>query len=371
MSQRFRRLGRDSYWGDGLYEMMVPQGHFLRQLKDLIDWEGLTEDLADCYKGGAEYGPIPYHPATLLKMLLLTYLYKLSERQTEEYVADSISARLFVGLASHQPVPDHSTLSVFKERILAKKGTGAFERLFQEVVRLAKAKGIIFGRIQVVDATHSVADVDVPGDSERQKAGRKPRDGDAAWGSKGKQRQRTVDGRSVLTQRFFYGYKAHFSLDAASEIITAVVVTPGNETDGKQLVKLVAKDEAVGAGAVVYAADKGYDDGENHELLRVKGKASALCLNRYRTHKKDPNKGLWLRIKASAEYWEGQRQRYKIEQKNAEAKRYHGLGRCRYLGLAKYAVQTMLTALAVNLKRMVRLLSGVDFRRAARLLPTS
>lgn len=37
----------------------------------------------------------------------------------------------------------------------------------------------------------------------------------------------------------------------------------------------------------------------------------------------------------------------------------YGLGKCRYLGLAKYAVQSLLVAMVMNLKRMVRLLCGV------------
>ena len=45
-----------------------------------------------------------------------------------------------------------------------------------------------------------------------------------------------------------------------------------------------------------------------------------------------------------------------------EAKKYHGLGRCRYLGLVRYAVQAYMTAIAFNLKRLVRLLTGVPFK---------
>ena len=97
--------------------------------------------------------------------------------------------------------------------------------------------------------------------------------------------------------------------------------------------------------------------------MRILGKKSALCLNRYRTEKKDRNKGLWVEMKGSETYREGQRQRYKIEQKNGEAKGRHGLGRCRYLGLAKYAVQSILVAMVMNLKRMVRLLCGVTMSR--------
>jgi IS5 family transposase len=340
----------------------VPQDHFLRHLRALVDWDALTESLADCYKGGAEYGRVPYHPAVPFKMLLLAYLYNLSERQVEQFANENLPARYFLGLGAHQVAPDHSSLTVFRERILAKIGTEAFEKLFQEVVRTAQEAGIVLGHIQVVDATHSLADVDVNRDRERQADGIEPRDGDAAWGTKGKRRVKTADGGTALVNKSFYGYKTHLSVNAESGLITGVAATPGNETDGKQLGKLLARDEAAGVRAQVYAGDRGYDDGENHELLRVKGKQSALCLNDYRTQKKDRNKGLWLQMKASQVYWQGQRQRYKVEQKNADAKRYHGLGRCRYLGLAKYAVQALLTAMAVNLKRMVWLLCGVRLR---------
>ena len=55
----------------------------------------------------------------------------------------------------------------------------------------------------------------------------------------------------------------------------------------------------------VVAADRGYDDGENHYFLEVRGIGDALCLNRYRTQKKDPNKEGWLPLKQSAAYQEG------------------------------------------------------------------
>ena len=364
MPQRFRPSGRNSFWGDAYLEMAVAPNHFLRRLRELLDWEELTQELADCYKGGAEYGPVPYHPAVPFKMLLLSYLYNLSERQTEEFANDSIAARYFLGLAGHQSAPHHSTLTVFKQRIVEKEGPKAFEERLQRIVRLARKKGIQFGRLQVVDATHSIAEVDVSKDGERRDGGAKARDGEAAWGSKGRKKVRTTEGKTALVNKAFYGYKAHLSLNPESEIITCLVVTPGNKPDGQQFRKLVQKDEEVGIEAEVYAGDKAYDDGDNHELLRWEGKNSALCLNAYRTRKYP--QGLWAEIKGSEGYREGQRERYKIEQKNAEAKRRHGLGRCWYLGLAKYAVQAFMTAMVVNLKRMVWLLCGVRFRGAAR-----
>ena len=50
------------------------------------------------------------------------------------------------------------------------------------------------------------------------------------------------------------------------------------------------------------------------------------------------------------------RERPKIERKFAELKRFHGLKEARYWGLAKMAIQFTMTAIACNLKRIVKLL---------------
>ena len=52
-----------------------------------------------------------------------------------------------------------------------------------------------------------------------------------------------------------------------------------------------------------------------------------------------------------------------MEQKFGEAKLFHGLGRYRYLGLARYQLQAYLTALALNVKRLIKLLYGISLRQ--------
>jgi len=52
------------------------------------------------------------------------------------------------------------------------------------------------------------------------------------------------------------------------------------------------------------------------------------------------------------------RNRYKIEQKVAELARYCGLRRCRYRGLNRAAIHTLLATTVCNIKRMVKLLWG-------------
>ncbi|MFC2015593.1 transposase [Chloroflexota bacterium] len=64
-------------------------------------------------------------------------------------------------------------------------------------------------------------------------------------------------------------------------------------------------------------------------------------------------------------YQRGIRERYTIERKFGEAKQGHGLGRCRYLGIDGYRMQAYMTTIALNLKRMVRLLTNTSFRGRA------
>jgi IS5 family transposase len=363
MTERFRRTDANSFFGPFIYDRVIPADHFLRRLRDLIDWEAITEGFVDAYKGGAEYGPPPYPPSVIVRMLVLSRLYNLSERQTEETVNFNMAAKFFVGLEVDQAAPDHSTLSVFKRRLSENWQTaGAFEELFKQTVRLARAKGIKFGQLQVVDSTHSVANVDVSEDEKRQKRGKGPRDPEARWGAKGKVRVKRADGEVETRTKYFYGYKQHISLNAQTGIVTSAVHMSGAAADGKQLEELVRKDEEVGVEAEIYAGDKGYDDGDNHEMLESKGKKSALRLNRYRTQKKDKNKEKWVKMVASAEYELGQKERYKVEQKIAEGKRYHGLGRCQYVGKVRYAIQGFLTLIVLNAKRLVKLLTGTTFR---------
>lgn len=59
------------------------------------------------------------------------------------------------------------------------------------------------------------------------------------------------------------------------------------------------------------------------------------------------------------EFLEEYRKRAKIEPKNAELKRFHGLNRAKGYGLSSIRTQAKLTALAVNLKRIAKLVSAL------------
>ena len=54
--RRFKNVGSGSFFGQFLYERIVPRDHFLVKLNQLIDWDPFVELLVPAYKGLAEMG---------------------------------------------------------------------------------------------------------------------------------------------------------------------------------------------------------------------------------------------------------------------------------------------------------------------------
>jgi IS5 family transposase len=364
--KHFKPLGIDSFFGNFVYERVVPRDHFLVKLNQVIAWESFTAILLPAYKGLAEAGRPPYPPVVILKMLLIAYLYRFSERQVEEATNLHLAIKEFVGLAVDELAPDHSTLSEFNRRLRESGGWAKFQAIGDSVLRQAKAAGIQLGKIQAVDSVHTVADVDNDADRQRQEKGRPPRDKQAQLVKKGKRRKTGPDGKVSEQTVQYLGYKSHVSVNTQTGLITTIAPTGGGAADNEQFPKLLAHDEQVGVTAQIYAGDKAYDDTDQHYRLWQQGKHSALRLNDYRTADSNENRAYWRQVKDSPEYQAGLAERYKVERKFGEAKRWHGFGRCRYLGLLRYGVQAHLTALVLNLKRIVTLLTGVRFRPGAR-----
>jgi IS5 family transposase len=362
---RFVNTGSNSFFGEFLYDQVVPQGHFLRQLNQIIDWERFTHRLLKLYKGGGMVGRPPFDPAMVLKMELIAYLYNLTERQVEVYINENLPAKYFVGLAVDQSAPDHSTLTVFRERLIKRGRQRVFEELLEEIVQIALSSGIRFGAIQIVDSVHSIANVNTDKDQNRKGKGKGPRDPGARWGVKHTPKVQTEEGKKEEQIEYFYGYKAHISLNAENGLMTSMEVTSGEAHDGHHFTLLVDHDLKQSLPVETYTADKAYDDGENHYNLEVRGLHSAIRLKRTRTGKKDDARQVWLDLCQTPQYQQGLKERYKIERKFGEAKQGHGFGRCRYLGWSGFTVQAFFTAIMLNLKRLVKLLTGVGFKTQA------
>jgi len=166
--KRFVKTDSSSFYGEYLYDQIVAQDHFLRKLRQEIEWNRFTRKLIKLYKGEGVVGRPPFEPALVLKVELIAYLYQLSEHQVEVYINENLPAKFFVGLAVDQKAPDHSTLTVFRERLLQRGKLKVFEEMLEEIVQMALKQSIQFGSIQIVDSVHSIADVNTDKDQKRQ-----------------------------------------------------------------------------------------------------------------------------------------------------------------------------------------------------------
>jgi IS5 family transposase len=242
----------------------------------------------------------------------------------------------------------------------------AFKGLPMEIVALAGEQGIQYRTPQVVDSVHTVAGANAERDDNRGKDGKPPRDPSAGWEVKHSRRTEDAHGKSIRQKVYFYGYKGRVGLSAETGYITSALVTPGNAHDGGQFSSVLERGLALGLPVQIAAADQAHDDKRNHYMLEVRGVHAAIRPNDYRSKKKDKGTAGWLPMKAKPEYISGRRRRYQIGGKFGEAKEGHGLGRCRYVGFLRYAIQLYLAAVALSLKRMVKLLAGVSFKGRAR-----
>lgn len=363
---RFKDTGKSSFFGDFVYDQLIPRDHFLVALENLFDWEALTGELIRLYKGQGLVGRAPYPPVLVFKMLFLSYLFGVSERQMQELAQYHLVVKWFLGLAIHDDAPDHSTLTKFKARLLGNKGEQALEGIFRGVLQQAQAQGLVLGSLQVLDSVHTQADVNLDKDDKRQGQGQPPRDPDARVVDKGERDVVEPDGARVKRRMRYKGYKTHVAVNAQTGIVTSLSATPGNRADNKEAAQVIRRDQEQDLGVAAYGGDKAYDDTDLFARLEALGLRGLFCLRLFRTGKLDANKGPWLALQSDPEYQAACAQRYRVEQPFGSLKQKHGFGRCRYLGLARYRIQALLTFLVSNLKRMVKLLTGLTYRPLAK-----
>jgi len=224
-----------------------------------------------------------------------------------------------------------------------------------------------------------------------------------------------VDARHGIKspKRMFSGYKAHIVEDEA-EIVTSVEVLQGNQNEGSELSLLLEKEEKKDLKAESLVADALYDSADNRNLIHRKKMRAYIPLRHGRKHQdsfryikegdqlKCPlgkfsigrvrqeegylyyfseidcrgcsKKALCIgdspkraRVWLSDDYFlkvmdddmkrkEALAQRKMIERKFGEAKKWHGMGRARYRGKWRVAIQVLMTFLVMNIKRMVKLI---------------
>ena len=72
----------------------VARWSFYVELNKVINWESIVQSLSKvCPAKVRHHGQMAHYPLLLFKMLLVGQWHKLSDREPESYVGDTISAR--------------------------------------------------------------------------------------------------------------------------------------------------------------------------------------------------------------------------------------------------------------------------------------
>src|SRR5947207_7545275 len=86
-----------------------------------IPFDQLAASVANLFDDNNPAGGRPHWPVvTMLKIAFIQKCFGLSDPMAEEMLLDRISFRRFVGLSFDDATPDHSTISVFRGRLLEK-----------------------------------------------------------------------------------------------------------------------------------------------------------------------------------------------------------------------------------------------------------
>lgn len=261
---------------DRRLEAISAKGDPLETIKTTVPWEefrgsieAVTETKPEDRKSTA--GRKGYDTILKFRMVVLAALYNLSDEQLEVQVRDRLSFMRFLDLGLHDPVPDATTIWLFREALVEAKLIDALFALFDQ--HLA-GKGYIARGGQIIDATIVSAPKqrNTREENETVKAGETPKD----WQKEpAKNAQKDKDARWTKKHgKSFYGYKNHIDADKTHKLIRKWDATDASVHDSQKLDDLL---DANNTGRTVWA-DSAYRSAEIEAKLAAKGLKSRVHL---------------------------------------------------------------------------------------------
>lgn len=389
MIEQQQKLVLSSYME--IYELVIPKDNLLRQIKELVDFSFIYDELLANYCLDNGRNAVP--PIQMFKYLLLKSIYDLSDVDVVERSKYDMSFKYFLDMAPEDEVINPSSLTKFRK--LRLKDMNLLDMLIAKTVQLALEKGIIKSKFIIVDATHtksrynqktprqvlqeqsknlrrSIYEID---ETMKEKFPDKNTEDSLEKELKYcKQLIDVVKGNEEIcsypkvqeklnlleesvtddmehleiskdedaktghktADTSFFGYKTHIAM-TKERIITAATITSGEKTDGKELPKLIQKSKCCP-----------YRDGCYKEGAKKKTYTETIICD---SHSEQ------FKFQETEHFKEKMRERYKIEAKNSELKHRHGYDVASSSGLICMEMQGAMTIFAVNLKRIIKLMN--------------
>jgi len=348
---------------------LLKSNHTLFRIEKIVDWNSINKILLETdYRLHNNSGRDNYDPTMMFRILLVQRIYDLADRQIENELMYNLAYIQFCGLSIDHPIPDHSTISRWRQRFI---DFGIYQDLFDDFNRQLVAQGYNIAKGVIVDATlveaysrpnqKTLIDVEPTGDAELKeqdlittdkltktttvtKTESTSNDPDAKWIKKGK--------------RSIYGYKFHAAVNTDG-LFLACETTPANVYDGNMFESLL--DNVVQSKAYTENIEKQQSSHRRTVVLGDKGYDS----EKNRNYLKDINlsDGIMRKKPKQADFSETQRARnktiskirYKVERSFGLLKRKFKNHKTKYIGQKKTHNYNLLGAFAHNLIRCLSL----------------
>ena len=337
-------------------ERLSKDGDPLEVLEATVDFEyfrgWLVEGLG--YGDGSKGGRSPFDPVSMFKALILQAQHNLSDARMAFMIRDRLSWMRFLGFDLGAPTPDENTIRQFRNRLTE---TGTLKRVMKAFDWQLQKKGYVPMAGQIVDASLVPAPKQRNTETEKQaiREGRTARDiwpdepdraaqkdTNARWTLKvgGKVRYRPDGTPLPMIAAPVFGYKSHISIDRRFGFIRESAVTAASAADGRQLKRLVSRDNT---GSEVWA-DSAYRSQANEKWLARRMLTS-------RIHRRKPAGQPMLRNIARANAKKSAI-RAAVEHVFAHQKNRFGLS-IRTIGIARAEAKLTLANIAYNFDRLI------------------
>jgi transposase len=251
---------------------LIPDDHVLVKVDQVLDLGWLRAEVAELYC--ADNGRSGVDPEVAVRLMLAGFLLGIvHDRRLMREAQVNLAIRWFIGYASHEALPDHSSLT----RIRQRWGEDIFRRIFTRVVRQCQAAGLVSAETVHIDAnliranvsmdalvTRHLDAVEDVNDAER----------DARTSGKFKKLCRTDPDATMATSPkvpLRPAYKQHTAVDDLAGVVVDVTpqaclrhdeIVTGEEHDtGRFTERLGVIDETLGATPDRITADTIYGVG--------------------------------------------------------------------------------------------------------------
>ena len=232
-------MGQKGFWDfEERQQELINKNKTLKHLNDIIPWELFRAELETIHKKDrkSNAGRKPTDVILMFKLLILQQLYNISDEELEYQVKDRLSFMEFLNLGLEDPVPDATTVWLFRQHL---KDHNKMEPLFEEFSNYLNQQGYQAQGGQIMDATlipvpkqkitkqekEDLKQGQIPEEWQNNPHNMAQKDIDAKWTKKNNQSH--------------FGYKNHINIDVDYGFIRQYIITDASVHDSQALTRLL------------------------------------------------------------------------------------------------------------------------------------